>query len=277
MGCSDHAPRRTGPDDATVRVIAIANQKGGTGKTTTAVNLAAALGRLDRRVLLLDLDPQASASAWLAARDAGAGLLDALIADDGGSLAGLVRPTPAQGVELIPSSPQLARAERLLGQVLGGEKSLLALLRGLAPDRWDYLLIDCPPALGLLTVNALAAAGELLVPVEASLMAVAGVAGLMQTVTRARRYLNAGLAIAGIVACRVDTRTVLARDVVAALRASFPDLALETVIRDTVRLREAWGHRAPIDLYAPASHAAADYRSLALEIARQEPRHAILA
>jgi chromosome partitioning protein len=261
-----------------MRVIAIANQKGGTGKTTTTVNLAAALGRLRRRVLVLDLDPQANASAWLGTRDAGAGLLEALCqpdADDAGALAGLVRPTSAPRVDLIPSSAQLARAERHLAETLGGEKILLGLLRGLSRDRWDYLLIDCPPALGQLTVNALAAAGELLVPVEASMMAVAGLAGLVKTVAQARKHLNAGLVVCGIFACRVDTRTVLARDVVAALRENFPETALATTIRETVRLREAWGQAQPIDRYAPASSGAADYRALAREIARQEARHAI--
>jgi chromosome partitioning protein len=258
-----------------MRVIAVANQKGGTGKTTTTVNLAAALGGLGRRVLVVDLDPQANASAWLGVRDGGAGLLEALVADDGAALASLVRPSSARGVDLVPASSQLARAERHLGEALGGEKRLLCLIRGLPRGRWDYLLIDCPPALGQLTINALAAAGEILVPVEASTMAVAGVAGLVKTVAQARKYLNADLAVCGIFACRVDTRTVLARDVVAALRERFPGMALATTIRETVRLREAWGRVAPINVYAPRSYGADDYRSLAAEIVQQEERHAI--
>jgi chromosome partitioning protein len=257
-----------------MRVIAITNQKGGTGKTTTAVNLAAALGRLERRVLLLDLDPQANSSAWLGVHDAGAGLLEALVAEEGASLAALVRPTAFAGVDVVPASTQLARAERHLASVLGGERVLLGLVEGLPRGRWDYLLIDCPPALGQLTVNALAAAAELLVPVEASTMAVAGLAGLLRTVAQARRHLNAGLRICGVFACRVDSRTVLAREVVAALRERFPDLALATTIRETVRLREAWGQAAPIDRFAPDCSGAQDYRRLALEIAAQETRHA---
>ncbi|HEY6321166.1 MAG TPA: ParA family protein [Thermoanaerobaculia bacterium] len=256
------------------RVIAVTNQKGGSGKTTTTVNLAAALGQLGRRVLVLDLDPQASASAWLGVRDGGTGLLEALVAEDGGSLAGLIRPGSAHGVDLVPASPQLARAERHLAEAVGGERILLDLLRGLAPERWDYLLIDCPPALGPLTINALAAAGEILVPVEASTMAVAGLAGLLRTVARARKHLNADLAFCGIFACRVD-RTVMARDVVAALRQRFPEVALATTIRESVRLREAWGQAAPIDRFAPRSAGAEDYRCLAVEIARQEQRHAV--
>ena len=260
---------------AKMRVIAVTNQKGGSGKTTTAVNLAAALGQLGRRVLVLDLDPQASASAWLGVRDGGTGLLDALVAEDGGSLAGLIRPGSAHGVDLIPASPQLALAERRLAETVGGDRVLLGLLRTLPRDRWDYLLIDCPPALGQLTINALAAAGEILVPVEASTMAVAGLAGLLRTVVQARKHLNADLVVCGIFACRVDSRTVLARDVVAALRESFPELALATTIRESVRLREAWGQAEPIDRFAPRSSGAEDYRCLAQEIARQEERHAV--
>jgi chromosome partitioning protein len=261
-----------------MRVIAITNQKGGTGKTTTAVNLAAALGELRRRVLVLDLDPQANASAWLGIRDAAGGddgLLDALIAEEDGALAGLVRPTSAPGVEVIPASNQLARAERHLAEALGGEKILSNLVRRLPPRRWDYLLIDCPPALGQLTINALAAALEILVPVEASMMAVAALASLVRTVAKARQRLNPDLVFCGIFPCRVDARTLLARDVVAALRERFPADALATAIRETVRLREAWAHSLPIALYAPASSGTEDYRSLALEISRQEEQHAV--
>ncbi|HEV3459841.1 MAG TPA: ParA family protein [Thermoanaerobaculia bacterium] len=258
-----------------MRIIAVTNQKGGTGKTTTTVNLAAALGQLGRRVLVLDLDPQANASAWLGVRDGGTGLLEALVADDGGSLSGLIRAGSAHGVDLIPASLQLTRADRHLAATLGGDKILLGLIRGLPPGRWDYLLIDCPPTLGQLTINALAAAGEILVPVEASTMAVAGLADLLKTVAQAQRYLNPGLAVCGIFACRVDARTVLAREVVAALRERFPELALATTIRESVRLREAWGHAAPIGLFAPHSSGAEDYRCLALEITRQEQCHAL--
>ena len=257
-----------------MRIIAVANQKGGTAKTTTTVNLAAALGERRQPVLVIDLDPQANASSWLGVRDGGSGLLEALMAEEGASLVDLVRPSCAQGVDLIPASAQLARAENHLAQTLGGEMILLGLLGTLPRGRWDFILIDCPPALGQLTINALAAAGELLVPVEASTMAVAGLASLVKTVTQARKRLNANLVIGGIVACRVDGRTVLARDVVAALRNTFPELTLATTIRESVRLREAPAH-APILVYAPTSSGAQDYRALASEVSRQEPRHAI--
>jgi chromosome partitioning protein len=272
---SDAEPTRRTHDLAatTTRIIAIANQKGGTGKTTTTVNLAAALGERRQPVLVIDLDPQANASSWLGARDGGSGLLDALVAEDGASLADLVRPSCAAGVDVIAASAQLARAEHHLAQTLGGEMILLGLLGTLPRGRWEYVLIDCPPALGLLTINALAAAGELLVPVEASTMAVAGLASLVKTVTQARKRLNANLVIGGIVACRVDGRTVLARDVVVTLRKTFPEITLATTIRESIRLREAPAH-APILLYAPASSGAEDYRQLAAEVSRLEPRHA---
>jgi chromosome partitioning protein len=257
-----------------VRTIAITNQKGGTGKTTTTVNLAAALGEMGRRVLVLDLDSQANATSWLGTRDAGSELFDVLTAEEPGSLAPLVRPTTAANVELVPSSPQLARADRHLAEAVGGERILDSMIRALPRGRWDYLLVDCPPALGQLTVNALAAVAEILVPVEASTLAVAGLAALVRTVATVRRLLNPRLAYCGILACRIDARTVLARDILATLHGTFARETLVSVIRETVRLREAFGRSLPIASYAPASTATADYRSLAQEIAGQEQAHA---
>jgi chromosome partitioning protein len=161
-----------------MRLIAIFNQKGGSGKTTTAVNLAAALGEQDRHVLVFDLDPQASASSWLGVKDGGRGLLD--VFTDGLALAGLIQPTSADGVDVIPSSTWLVGAEKALAGEVGAETILrrrLAALKG----PWQYILIDCPPALGLLTVNALAAAQEVLVTVESHVMALSGLARLLET------------------------------------------------------------------------------------------------
>lgn len=247
-----------------MRVLAIANQKGGTGKTSTAVNLAAALGEAGHPVLVVDLDPQASASAWLGAPAGGTGLLDALTADSG-VLAPLVRPTPAPAVDLVPASLALARAERDLAEQPGGEQALRLLVEGL-PSRWRFVLLDCPPHLGRLTTSALIAARELLVPVEASTLALAGLGALLETVRRVRRRLNPSLALAGVVACRVDYRNRLSREIVDTLRDRFGDALLATVLRERVRMREAWSHALPITLYDPHGDATADFRQLADEL-----------
>ena len=247
-----------------MRVIAIANQKGGTAKTTTAVHLAAALGERGVPVLLVDLDPQASASQWLDADDGGEELLDLLTGASEASLADLARDTPAPGVSLIASSPALAHAEREMAGQPAGTLALRLLLAEIS-ERWPVAVLDCPPQLGQLTAAALLAAGELLVPVEPSGMALAGVADLIKTTHRTARH-NPGLHIGGILACRIDYRTRLSREVVTELRRSMPELALDTVIRNRVVLQEAWSHRQPVTLYEPDGDAARDYRALAAEV-----------
>lgn len=245
-----------------MRTLAITNQKGGSGKTTSAVNLAAALLEADRRVLLVDLDPQASASTWLGVRDGDQDLLGVL----GGkvNLRDVVRETDS-GVDLVASSSWLAAAEQTIGGQPGAELVLRKALRKL-PARWDYVLIDCPPALGLLTVSALAAVQEVLVPVEVSPMALDGVARLVDTVELVRDRLNEDLVLAHLLACRVDARTNLSRDVMDALRARFGDLVMGTTIRESVRIREAWGFGQPITEYDPSGAGAQDYRAAAAEL-----------
>jgi chromosome partitioning protein len=256
------------------RVLAVVNQKGGTGKTTTCVNLAAALADQGRRVLVVDLDPQASATAWLGATPTTPDLFECLTSEDPTEplLESLVQATTIPGVEVIPSGPHLIRAERTLAAMLGGERQLALRLAAL-PDRWDYLLFDCPPALGLLTVNALVAGPEILVPVEASTMALAGLGTLLQTIERARRSYGLDLPLAGIVLCRADLRTRLTRNLVDHLRGSFPETFLSTIVRANVRLQEAWSYARPIGDYAPDSTGAEDYARLAGELLAQN-RHA---
>jgi chromosome partitioning protein len=251
------------------RLIAIINQKGGSGKTTTTVNLAAALGEQDRRVLVLDLDPQASASSWLGVKDGGRGLLD--VFTDGLALAGLVQPTSADGVEVIPSSSWLVGAEKALAGEVGAETILrrrLAALKG----PWQYILIDCPPALGLLTVNALAAAQEVLVTVESHVMALSGLTRLLETLEVVKERLNPDIKMAGILACRVDARTRHAQEVVEQLQNRFGSLVYKTLIRENVRLAECPSFGLPITLYDPQCNGAADYRQLATDVIRQENR-----
>ncbi len=249
-----------------MRILACVNQKGGSGKTTTAVNLAAALGELGHRVLLLDLDPQASATNWLGISDAGRGLLDVFVNEV--EPLTLVRQTPAIGVEIIPSSAWLVGVEKALAGEVGAETILRGKLRAF-PQRWDYIIIDCAPTLGILTVSALAAAQEILVPVEAHVMALSGLAQLLQTVAIVKERLNPELEIAGILACRVDARTRHAQEIVEQLRNRFDSLVYRTVIRENIRLAECPSFGQPINQYDPRSAGAHDYRDLATEVNAQ--------
>lgn len=248
-----------------MRTIAIANQKGGAGKTTTTVNLAAALAERGQAVLIVDLDPQASASAWLGIQDEAAGEALLQVLTEGGELTPLARPSSAERVEVIASSLTLTRAEVALRDAIGGEHALRELLAGIPAGRWDFVLIDCPPALGRLTACALAAAPELLVPCEISALSLAGLAALRKTVTAARRRLNPELSMA-VLPCRVDNRTRLSRALVERLERD-PELhTLRTRIRESIKAREAPASRQSLLTYAPESGAAEDYRSLAAEL-----------
>jgi chromosome partitioning protein len=253
-----------------MRTFAIANQKGGSGKTTTSVNLAAALGEKGRRVLLIDLDPQHSATAWFGVSNSGKGVLGIFV--DQGNMADFIQEAGVSGVDLVPSSTWLMGVEKMLASEVGAETILRRHLERLSPDRWDYVLIDCPPTLGILTVNALAAARELLVPVEAHVMALGGLAQLLRTVEVVQERLNPELQLSGILACRVDARTRHAREVVEQLRERSGDLVYRTVIRENIRLAECPSFGQPITLYDPKSAGAADYRALAEEIISQEGR-----
>ncbi len=247
-----------------MRTIAIANQKGGAGKTTTTVNLAAALAELGKSVLVIDFDPQASASAWLGLQDEAAGDDLLRVLSEGGDLVALVRPTATPRLEVVASSLALSRAEIALRDAIGGEHALKELLAVL-PARWDFILIDCPPALGRLTACALAAAPELLVPCEVSALALAGLAALRKTVAAARRRLNPSLSMA-VLPCRVDPRTRLSRALVERLEQDEELHTLRSRIRESVKAREAPASRVPLLTYAPDNAASMDYRSLAREI-----------
>jgi len=254
-----------------VRVVAIANQKGGTGKTTTAVNLAAVLAEMGRRVLLMDLDPQAHATAWMGGRTDGPGAWALWV--EGARLEDVVVPTAFRGVDLVPASTWLVGTERALAGTVGAEMILRQKLTAGPPDRWDYVLIDCPPTLGLLTVGALAAADRVLAPVAAHVMALAGLAQLLQTVELVRERLNPGLTWSGFLLCRIDARTRHALEVAEKLREYFPEQVFRTVIRENVRLAECFSFKKPITLYDPRSHGAEDFRALGREfLLREEGR-----
>lgn len=249
-----------------MRTLAFVNQKGGVGKTTSAVNVAAALAEEGKKVLLLDLDPQGCASAWCGVRDDGKGLLEVLSGN--GSLSDLVAVSSIPGVDVVPASEWLSSADRALAGEVGVETMLRKAVHRL-PKTWDFLLVDCPPALGLLVVSSLVACREVFVPVEASTMALGGLARLVQTVDRVRERLNPELRLAHILAVRVDSRTNLARDVVDRLRERFGDLVLETVVRESVRFREAWSFGKPITTYDPRGTGAEDYRAVSHELLKR--------
>ncbi len=244
-----------------MRTIAIAHHKGGTAKTTTTVNLAAALAEAGHRVLVIDMDPQGSASAWLGVRDPELSVIDAIRGEQ--PLAHLVYETTAPGVQLVAASPELVVSgpDAESATAIGFIRAMEAL-----PPLWDFVLVDCPPSLGYLGVAPLTACQEVLVPVEAHVLALVGLSSLMETIARARARLNPGLRITGVVACRVS-RTTHSRLVVDRLAARFPDVFLRTQIHESVRLAEAPGFRVPVTLLAPKSSGAEDYRALAAEIA----------
>ena len=251
-----------------MRSFAVINQKGGSGKTTTAVNVAAALAERGRKVLLLDLDSQASASHWYGVHDGGRGLLEALSGER--QIVDLIRPTATPGVSLVPSSTWLMAADKLFAGEVAAETRLRDGLEPLGTRRFDYLFMDCPPTLGVMTVNALASAREVLIPVETTVLPLHGLRQLMETIELVTERLNQQLRVSGILACRVKGRTRLAQEIVTDLRECYGELVYRTVIRDTVRLAEAPSYAQPIMQYAPRSTGARDFRALAGELVAQE-------
>ena len=251
-------------------VIAFANQKGGVGKTTTAVNLGAALATAGRSVLLVDMDPQSNATSALG-REAEPGLDTYEVLLGGVAVLDAIVETTAAGVLLLPASRDLAGAEVELVAVEDREQRLrraLADVRG----RFDYVLVDCPPSLGLLTVNALAAADEVIVPVQCEYLALEGLGHLARTLELVRQRLNAGLRLRGLVMTMFDGRTNLAQEVVDEVRRHFAQ-TYRTVIPRSVRLSEAPSHGRTILDYDPNSRGARAYRALADEVIAQE--HAV--
>jgi chromosome partitioning protein len=243
-----------------MRTITLSNNKGGSGKTTTTVSLASAFAERGLRVLVIDLDPQGSATEWLGGCESSIGLVE--FSTGGILVSELVKTSTARGVDLIPASPSLVS----LGEKSGNETGL-AIVRAFArlPDYWDLVLVDTPPTPGYLSLAPLVASDRIVIPVEAHALALPGVTSVIASIERARRHVNPHVELLGIVACRVNA-TVHTREVVARLRAQFGAVVLEHAVREATRIAEAPAFRLPITQYASASLVAGDYRAVAAEL-----------
>ena len=245
-----------------MRVLVISNQKGGVGKTTTAISLGAALAQEGQRVLIVDLDPQANATSGLGLEKTGA-IYRVLLKEQ--PIPESVAHTELEGLDLIASGPDMAGAEVELVPVMAREFRLRQALRG--AYGYDTVIVDCPPSLGLLTVNALAAGDGVVVPVQCEYYALEGLAQLLQTIEAVRQRLNEHLEVLAIVLTMEDRRNRLSMQVIEEVRKHFPNLVAQTRIPRTVRLAEAPSHGKPISVYDPSSAAAKAYADLALEVA----------
>jgi chromosome partitioning protein len=243
-----------------MKTLTLSNNKGGSGKTTTTVSLASAFAERGLRVLVIDLDPQGSATDWLGGRESSIGLVE--FSAGGIRVSELVVTSTAPGVDLIPTSPSLVPS----GETSRNETGL-AIVRAFArlPDDWDLVLVDTPPTLGYLSLAPLVASDRIVIPVEAHALGLPGVASVITSLERARRHVNPNVELLGIVACRVNA-TGHVRDVVARLRAQFGAVVLEQTVREAIRIAEAPALHLPISQYAPSSPVANDYRAVAAEL-----------
>jgi chromosome partitioning protein len=262
---SDHSAKFSPEDPVLSRIISIANQKGGVGKTTTSVNLGASLAASDQRTLIIDCDPQGNTTSALGfPKDpARRTLYQALILDE--SIERITLDAGVEGLDLIPSDKNLVGAAVELVNMGNREYRLKAAIAGIR-DKYAYTLIDCPPALDLLTLNALAASDSVLVPIQCEYLALEGVSELLDTLMRLRRTINPTLAIEGILLTMYDDRTTLSKQVAADLRSFFGGQVFETVIPRNVRLAEAPSHGMPVMFYDIHSKGAEAYMQLAKEV-----------
>lgn len=245
-----------------MRVISLINQKGGVGKTTSAINIGAGLNLLGKKVLLIDLDPQANLtySLGIAAHELGRTLYHVLTGREGLSRTTLDR----NGLRIIPSSLELAGAENELINIAGREFLLREVLQGVRGI--DYIIIDCPPSLGLLTINALTATREVYIPVQTEYLALQGLSRLLETVETVRERLNGSVRISRVIATRYDSRKVLNREVLDRLRAHFKNKLFDAPVRENIALAEAPANGKTIFEYRPKSYGAIDYLNISKQI-----------
>ncbi len=255
------------------RTIAITNQKGGVAKTTTTVNLGACLAKLGKRTLLVDLDPQGNMSSWLGVQinELEKSLSDVLLGTI--DMADVIIETNVNGLSVAPSNVSLTNIERIFANEPERE---MILLRKITPvlDMYDYVLFDCPPSLGLITLNALTTAKEALIPLETKVLSLNGLITLTNTVNLIQKSLNHNLEITGIIACKYDKRTNLSKMVVDKIKNGFNKKVFNTIIRESTKLAECPISNQPITEYAPESSGAKDYINLAKEIIAGEPEPA---
>jgi chromosome partitioning protein len=255
------------------KIYAIVNQKGGVGKTTSVINIAAFLAGSGRRTLVVDIDPQANATSGFGLNkyELPHSIYDLLLEE--AVFAEVVYKHELPNLEMLPSNPALSGAEVELVNAIGRE---YRLQKGLAEvnGRFDYVLIDCPPSLGLLTVNALTAARDgVIIPVQCEYLALEGLAQLAQTIELVRKYLNPNLTIRGLVMTMYDGRTNLSREVVEEVRKHFPGKVFRTIVPRNIRLSEAPSYGQPISVYAPSSPGALAYQVLTAELVKGDKTH----
>ncbi|PMC35562.1 sporulation initiation inhibitor Soj [Bacillus sp. UMB0899] len=247
------------------KIIAIANQKGGVGKTTTSVNLGACLAYIGKRVLLVDVDPQGNATSGIGIEKADVEhcIYDILVDDV--EAKDVIKPTAVENLDIIPATIQLAGAEIELVPTISREVRLKRALEAVK-DNYDYMVIDCPPSLGLLTINALTASDAVLIPVQCEYYALEGLSQLLNTVRLVQKHLNTDLTIEGVLLTMLDARTNLGIQVIDEVKKYFQDKVYKTIIPRNIRLSEAPSHGQPIIIYDPRSRGAEVYLDLAKEV-----------